>query len=282
MDTRKFIEMTIIAIVGILLITTALIPVISSLPGNMEERTNEGSALVNMTKIAGNASATIEFTGGYDENTDSYDLYVLNGTDRQDIDLTGNLTGIIYADSNLCITLIQGSLTIAALGENPVVMGELGIPTTITKTSSGVTVASESAMFSQTFSNPEWAYVPLSTGKFSTYLDGTDVNTDGNFTKVFYGMNNEARVACYNDMNSSGAEMTFLEDYSEGVLSGGDWSTNDNPPVVVDVNMFIAPNTYYVEGSSASPVSALLFAIPLLLLVGIVLMIIRSVGLKQE
>ena len=280
MNLTKAIQLVIIAAVGILLITTAMIPVLSDIPGESTEETNEGSSFVNLTKLTGSAEATVTYTGSYNSETDTIELYVLNGTDRQDI-TADNATGFLYADNNMCIVVQNTRPLIIALKESTPVLTELSAPTVITKTASGITVTSEATSFTHSFPAPEWAYMPLSTGKFSSYLADTEVRTDGNFTKAFYGSNNTARTVCYNGMDSSGAETTFIEDYADGVLSGGDWATNTDPAVVTDVMTFVAPNTYMAEGSGTSPVAALLAAVPLLCLVGIVVIIIQSIRSKE-
>lgn len=280
MNLTKAIQLVIVAAIGILLITTAMIPVLSDIPGESTEETNEGSSFVNLTKITGSAAATITYNGEYNTETERAELYVLNGTDRQVI-LSDTATGFLYADNNMCIVIQQTRPLIIALKESTPVMEELGAPTVITKTASGVTVASEATSFSYSFPAPEWAYIPISTGKFSSYLADTEVRTDDNFTKAFYGVNNTARTVCYNGMDSSGAETTFREDYTDGVLSGGDWTTDTEPAVVTDVMTFVAPNTYMAEGSGTSPTAALLAVIPLLCLVGIVVIIIQSIRSKE-
>lgn len=279
MNLTKAIQLLIVAAIGILLITTAMIPVLSDIPGESTEETNEGASLINLTKLTGSAEATVTYTGGYNSETDALEIYVTNGTDRQDITDSG--VGFLYADNNMCLIIQQTRVMIVALKESTPVMEELSVPTVITKTASGVTVASETTAFSYSFPAPEWAYMPLSTGKFSSYLADTEVRTDNNFTKAFYGINNTARTVCYNGMDSSGAETTFREDYTDGVLSGGDWTTDTDPAVVTDVMTFVAPNTYMAEGSGTSPTAALLAVIPLLCLVGIVVIIIQSIRSKE-
>lgn len=290
MDTKKFIEMTIIVIVSIILVTAVLVPIIGNASTGRTEAENEGATLFNLTKIGSSATANITITRAENETHDDLITTVTNGTDSQQIALVETYTehgyipnGIIYADNNVCVVLIGEGGLLEFWVEQGVLNGYmLNDPATITKTASGVEITSQAGA-THTYPAPNWAYVPLSTGGYNSYANGTDVTIGSDFTdKVFMAMDSINQIACYNSNTTSGPA-TFNEDLDGTTLSGGSWTVGEGASAVtVNCNYFIAPNIYYENGGVDTPVMAVLFVIPLLLIVGIILMIVRGVGLKEN
>lgn len=217
MDVKHIMTVIVTLIVCVTLTAGVLIPVIEDASGTVVTHENEGAESLRFTLATGDYLITMD--------ADGTDAYIINGTDRQSLT---DYSGLIYADENVGVYVDWDSGTITVCGTN-----SNGIPgyTSITelvyiqKTSESVTI-SDGINTIGTFPVPSWAYIPMSTGKYGYFPNGTEI-TVPNGTNVAYISETFAGVMAYNNSvgmgNGQEIPMTLSTDIIDNVLSGAKW-----------------------------------------------------------
>lgn len=201
---------TIACVVAIILIGSALAPIINITTTTTTTIDNDGAVGLRMDKVSSG-----DFTINYGLVGD--DFTATNGTDTQVID---DLC-IFYADNNVAVWMDDNSIIMLGKdADNNMIDEKLSEESTITITKSSAGLEITDGTITQTFPVPTWAYVPKSTGSFGFFLNETEINTGGlpvQYVGSFAGVN------CYNSINTYDLPITIDAALTDSVLSGAKW-----------------------------------------------------------
>ena len=201
---------TIACVVAIILIGSALAPIINITTTTTTTIDNDGAVGLRMDKVSSG-----DFTINYGLVGD--DFTATNGTDTQVID---DLC-IFYADNNVAVWMDDSSIIMLGKdASNNTIDEKLSDESTITITKSSAGLEITDGTITQTFPVPTWAYIPKSTGSYGFFLNETEINTGGlpvQYVGSFAGVN------CYNSINSFDLPITLDAALTDSVLSGAKW-----------------------------------------------------------
>ena len=215
---------SIVALLVAVVVFSASLPIFASVSMETVSAENEGGGELRYILVDSHR----QFSISLDEESDV--LTVTNGTDKQTITDTENY---LYADSNFSILVNSDSIYLFGTGsDNEIVSTNLDIPVTVARVDGGVSVTDGVNTYS--FGNPIYAYVPLSTGGYASYLADTEVTLDSSVKDAFIG--GYANTTAYNGMNTGNYNLVLQKDQDGNVLSGGQWvagsDTPDNPDLL--------------------------------------------------
>ena len=198
----------------------ASIPIYGSISVYTVEYDNEGGGDVRYNLLDSHGTFNITLDSINDE------IVAINGTNNQVMD-NGQF---FYADNNFSVYLSEtGNILLTGKqADNTIATYHLlDTPVNVQRTGTGVIVTSGDISYN--YGAPLYSYVPLSTGKYATYYDGTEIITSTSLKDAFIG--NYAGVTAYNSMNDCNINTSLDKTISEdGKLSGGLWIVNSGAP----------------------------------------------------
>lgn len=201
---------TIACVVAIILIGSALAPIINMTTTTTISVDNDGAIGLKMDKVSSG-----DFTINYGMVGDAFTA--TNGTDTQVID---DLC-IFYADDNVAVWMDDSSIIMLGKdASNNTIDEKLSDSSTITITKSSAGLEITDGTITQTFPVPTWAYIPKSTGSYGFFLNETEINTGGlpvQYVGSFAGVN------CYNSINTYDLPITLDAALTDSELSGARW-----------------------------------------------------------
>lgn len=222
---------TIACVVAIILIGSALAPIINMTTTTTTTVDNDGAVGLRMDKVSSG-----DFTINYGLVGD--DFTATNGTDTQVID---DLC-IIYADNNVAVWMDDSSIIMLGKdADNKTIDEKLSDESTITITKGSAALEITDGTITQTFPVPTWAYIPKSTGSYGFFLNETEINTGGlpvQYVGSFAGVN------CYNSINSFDLPITLDAALTDSELSGARWikqATETTPEELNPDDLHIIP-----------------------------------------
>ena len=198
----------------------ASIPIYGSISVYTAEYDNEGGGDVRYNLLDSHGTFNITLDSVNDE------IVAINGTNNQVMD-NGQF---FYADNNFSVLLSEtGDIILTGKQADNTIATYmlLDTPVNVQRTGTGVIVTSGDISYN--YGAPLYSYVPLSTGKYATYYDGTEIITSTSLKDAFIG--NYAGATFYNSMNDRNINMSLDKTISEdGKLSGGMWVINSETP----------------------------------------------------
>ena len=201
----------------------ASLPVLEAVTSSEEGVHNDGAGWVRFDL---NRTANAEYTINIviDEVLDTFSI--ANGTDTQTYDNEGSLDfeTILYADSN--VSVWSDNTAIRILGSSngsPFYMEGWG-NLDIVRTSEGVSIGYDD--FFVSYGVPTWAYVPVSTGSYGFFMNGTEVVTyPGDMPIAAVGGGFAGVYAYDNHYRYDGLGLAMSESRTEdGKLNGVSWA----------------------------------------------------------
>lgn len=210
MEFKNTINGTIVIIVAVCLICGMLVPIIDGIASGEPGQTNEGAGWIRMNYDTSASTYTISLTPTGDG------VSVTNGTDTQ----TGSDETILYADSNVAVWIQDSAVNVLGQNTDGPQFLQPEDTITITRTAEGVTIVSGEDSLS--FATPDWAYIPISSGNYGFFEDGTAVATNSPIAAVGGGF---AGVYAYNDIaRYAGLGLQLQTVMEDGKLTGAYWA----------------------------------------------------------
>ena len=227
------IVVSIVALLVAVVVFTASLPIFASVSMETVSAENEGGGELRYILVDSHR----QFSISLDEENGV--LTVTNGTDKQTITESDNF---LYADSNFSILVTSDTIYLFGTGsDSQIVSTNLDIPVTVARVDGGVSVTDGVNTYS--FGTPAYAYVPLSTGGYASYPNGSEVTLDSSVKDAFIG--GYANTTAYNGMNTGNYNLVLQKDQDGNVLSGGQWvagsDTPDNPDLLNLIPLDIDP-----------------------------------------
>lgn len=228
MDTKNFITMTIGLVIGVLLISGAMVPVISDVSSTSVTVENEGASWIRMAYVSDGSDYSAEYS--FSGNTVT--------TDGQ----SGDGDTILYADS-LCVLVFSDGDAVAICSDRYILLdGDV----TVDRTDGTVTITDSNDTYE--IGVPEYAYVPVPQGDYA-YFDSSATPL---WQSRLVTAGHYAGVYCYNDYVSPNiglvmdAEITgHAVDSVKWVLGGsgdtGETEVTEVAPVLGSPSLYVAP-----------------------------------------
>lgn len=161
-------------IVGVILTTGVLIPVISNAVSEGGEYTNENPTF-KFTKETENISVDMDIN--YVENSHAL---TLNANDIQEVTLDNSGNAIIYVDNNIIVYISNANLNILVKASGNVITENGGaLQNAIYQHDDVVDVGNDYQSPA-----PEWAYIPDSTGEYGFFPTGAEIVKDESSVSV--------------------------------------------------------------------------------------------------
>ena len=174
MNTKGIITAIVTIIVGVILTTGILIPIIGDATGGGEEYTNENPTF-KFVKVTENPSVDMDIS--YVENTH---VLTLNSNDIQEVTLNDDGKAIVYVDNNVIVYVEDSNLSIKAKATGEVTTVESGaIQTSIYQHDDVVDIGDDYHSPA-----PTWAYIPDSTGTYGFYPTDAEITTNNDSVTV--------------------------------------------------------------------------------------------------
>ena len=234
MDTKNFITMSIGLAIGVMLISGAMVPVISDVSSTSVTVENEGASWIRMAYVSDGSDYSAEYSFSGDTVT----------TGEQ----SGDGDTILYADS-LCVLVFSDGDAVAICSDRYILLdGDI----TVDRTDGTVTITDANDTYE--IGVPEYAYVPVPQGEYA-YFDSSATPL---WQSRLVTAGSYAGVYCYNDYVTPNiglvmdAEITgHAVDSVKWVLGGSeDAVETEVAPVLGSPSLYVAP---VVNGDSDNP-----------------------------
>lgn len=174
MNTKGIITAIVTIIVGVILTTGILIPIIGDATGGGEEYTNENPT-IKFVKVTENPSVNMDVI--YVENTH---VLTLNSNDYWEVTLNDQGQAIVYVDNNVIVYIEDSNLCIITKATGEVTTVEGGaISTAIYQHDDVVDIGDDYQS-----PVPTWAYIPDSTGTYGFYPTGAEITTNNDSVTI--------------------------------------------------------------------------------------------------
>ena len=203
-DTKNMMTVFVTLIVGIIIVSGVMAPVIADSVSTSESFENEGAQWVRMAYVTDDTD--------YSFSVDISDsVSITNGDNTQ----TGDMIDmILYADSLCSIFVSDGDIILVGANGNYTQMSYLGNSFTVSRSNGVLTVDDGSVLYSPS-ATVEWAYVPIGTGTYGSFNAGGLQRDQSNLVAV----GSFAGVGCYDDKVSLGGLVMDADVTSEYINS---------------------------------------------------------------
>ena len=251
METNKTVLILAALVVAITMTMGVLTPIIAESTSD-NHQTNEGAGWIRFAYDSNeNTSYTISIN--------SSNLTITNNTDTQTPSGDSGNT-ILYADSNSSVWADSGTIRVLGKSNGSSEYWTASADLTITRDSNGVNITDGTN--DTTYDSPSWAYIPISTGTYGFFQNGTAVGDSGKPMASVGGGN--AGIYAYNDIFSCGdMDLSLITETDEdGKIIGTSWGTESDdletangPSLGMDLNP-IVPEKAAAEPKSSGGLGA--------------------------
>ena len=209
MNPKYILTIAVTLMVGVILTTGVLTPVIADTSSTTVSIDNEGAQWVRMAYVSDDTdySVSVDVDG---------DVTITNGGNVQ----TGSVTDmIVYADSLCSVFISDGDIILVGSNGNGTQMIRLGGSFTIERASGVLTIGDGTSVY-QPSGSVEWAYVPIGTGMYGSFgagglqRDQTPLVAVGSF----------AGVGCYNNLVTPDYGLVMDADVTEEYITSVKWA----------------------------------------------------------
>ena len=235
METNKTVLILAALVVAITMTMGVLTPIIAESTSD-NHQINEGAGWIRF------AYDSNENTG-YTLSINSSNLTITNNTDTQTPSGDSGST-ILYADSNSSVWADSGTIRVLGKSNGSSEYWTASADLTITRDSNGVNITD--GINDTTYDSPSWAYIPISTGTYGFFQNGTAVGDSGKPMASVGGGN--AGIYAYNDIFSCGdMDLSLITETDEdGKIIGTSWGTESDdletangPSLGMDLNPIV-------------------------------------------